>query len=112
MCIEHIYITQKDIESKVYCFRYTQLLEMTKFFFSQILVFILIISVISRTDAAAAKRCQKEIYSTNCTINKCQSDCLSRYPNLQATGNCNLNSGNNGYACVCTYNCKGKPNLV
>ncbi|KAK7382422.1 hypothetical protein VNO80_01273 [Phaseolus coccineus] len=85
---------------------------MTKFFFAQVVVFLLIISVISRIIVADAQRCQKELEPTGCTLQQCRSDCYKMFQNFRGFGKCIRNNSNYTYACVCFYDCHAKQNFV
>ncbi|ESW05904.1 hypothetical protein PHAVU_010G002400 [Phaseolus vulgaris] len=85
---------------------------MTKFFFSQVVVFFLIISVISRISVTDAQRCQKVLDPTGCTLQQCQSDCFKMFQNFRGVGKCIRNNNNNTYECMCIYDCHAKPKFV
>ncbi|ESW05903.1 hypothetical protein PHAVU_010G002300 [Phaseolus vulgaris] len=85
---------------------------MTKFFFSQVVVFLLIISVISGISVADAQRCQKVLDPKSCNLQQCRSDCFKMFQNFRPFGQCIRNNSNNTFGCVCIFDCHAKPNLV
>ncbi|BAT97362.1 hypothetical protein VIGAN_09078500, partial [Vigna angularis var. angularis] len=72
-----------------------------------------IISVISGISGVNVKRCEKLIQPTNCTIQKCRSDCSNMFKSLlEPFGECIQNTKTNTYECFCFYDCNATPHLV